>query len=360
VSDGVGTCRVREATLERGYRAIVLENDLLAASVLPDKGADIYELIYKPKELDVLWKSPWGLRPLGAGFATAANSWVAWTEHYEGGWQEIFPNGGAACDYNGVELNFHGEASSMGWDAEIVQPNGDSTGARFSVRLARSPLKLERLMRIEAGKPILIFQERIINEGGEPIDYMWGHHPAYGAPFIDGSCRIDTNARTFRADDRSDAPGNPLTPGGRFIWPIGQKAGVEIDLSRIPGSDVERGAMAYLGNFDGETAWYGITNTALGMGVGLVWRTATFPHAWLWQEMHSSPGFPWYKNVYVMAIEPFTTVPNQGLTTAIETTGTHRTLAPGESAEAELRAVFYESGSGIARIDLDGTVVGKG
>jgi hypothetical protein len=354
-----GTCKAQERTISRRFRAIVLENDLLAATVLPDKGADIYQLEFKPRGLDVLWKSPWGLRPPDAGFATAANSWVAWTENYEGGWQEIVPNGGSSCDYNGVELNFHGEASAMAWDAKITQASGDAAEALFSVRLARSPLRLERLMRVESGKPVLTLQERLTNEGGEQVDYMWGHHPAFGAPFLDGSCRIDTNARTFRADDRADAPGNPLTPGGRFTWPTGQRGGAEIDLSRVPGQDVERGAMAYLGNFDGETAWYGITNTSLGLGIGLVWRTAAFPHAWFWQEMHSGSGYPWYKGVYVMAIEPFTSVPAQGLATVIETTGSHRTLAPGETAEAELRAVFYEGATGVARIDLDGVVTAK-
>jgi hypothetical protein len=247
----------------------------------------------------------------------------------------------------------------MAWDTEIVQPAGDAAEVRFSVRLARSPLKLERLMRIEAGKPVLIFHEKITNEGGEAIDYMWGHHPAFGSPFLDGSCRIDTNARTFRADDRSDAPGNLLAPGGRFTWPIGQKGGTEVDLSLVPSQQTERGTMAYLGNFDGETAWYGITNSTLGAGVGLVWRTAAYPHAWFWQEMHSSPGYPWYKSVYVMAIEPFTSVPGQGLATVIDSTGTHRTLAPGETAEAELRAVFYDSATGISHIELDGTVTAK-
>jgi hypothetical protein len=35
----------------------------------------------------------------------------------------------------------------------------------------------------------------------------------------------------------------------------------------------------------------------------------------------------------------------------------HRTLAPGESTEADVRAVFYDSTGGIARIEADGTVV---
>ena len=54
----------------------------------------------KPKATDVLWKSPWGLRSLDKGFATAANSHVAWSENYEGGWQELFPNAGES----GIEL----------------------------------------------------------------------------------------------------------------------------------------------------------------------------------------------------------------------------------------------------------------
>jgi hypothetical protein len=211
-------------------------------------------------------------------------------------------------------------------------------------------------MRVTAGSPVLHIQERIVNEGGEPIDYMWGHHPAFGAPFLDSSCRIDTNARTLRADDRSDAPGNALNPGGRFVWPMGQRDGTPTDMSKVPGPEDERGTMAYLGNFDGETAWYGITNRSMGFGVGLVWRTSSFPHAWYWQEMNASPGYPWYKGVYVMAIEPQTSIPAHGLVHAMESTGTHRTLAPGEATEAELRAVFYESSTGVDRIELDGTV----
>ncbi len=256
-------------------------------------------------------------------------------------------------------LNFHGEASASDWEIEIIKGSGDEAEVRLTIRLARSPLRLERTMRVVSGAAVLHFHEQIVNEGGEPIDYMWGHHPAYGAPFLDSSCRIDTNARTLRADDRADAPGNALTPGGRFVWPMGQRDGTETDMSKVPGPSDPRSTMAYLGNFDGETAWYGITNRSLGFGVGLVWRTSAFPHAWYWQEMNASEGYPWYKSVYVMAIEPQTSIPAHGLVHAIESTGTHRTLAPGEATEAELRAVFYESSAGVERIDLDGTVTVK-
>lgn len=352
-------CSVKEVMLPRGNRAIAIESDLIAATVLPDKGADIYELIYKPRALDVLWKSPWGLRRPGAGVETAANSQVAWLEAYGGGWQEIFPSGGGPCVYKGVELNFHGEASVIAWEVEVVQEDDAAAEVRFHTRLARSPFRIERTMRVTKGAPVLTLRERIINEAGEPMDYMWGHHPAFGAPFLSGACRIDTNARTLIADDLYEPPGNPVTPGARYAWPMAERDGATTDLSRVPGPDETRALLAYFADYEGDTAWYGITNTELGFGVGLVWPVSAFPHAWFWQEMNASPGFPWYKGVYVMAIEPGTTIPGQGLVAAMEKTGTHRTLAPGESAEAELRVVFYESAKGIERIEKDGTVVTK-
>jgi hypothetical protein len=346
---------VREVPLARGVRSLRVENDLLAATVLLDKGADIYELVYKPRAIDVLWKSPWGLKRPGST-ASAFDSSVAWLEAYAGGWQEIFPNGGDACLYKGVELNFHGEASLTAWDVEITTPGGATAEVALRARLYRSPFLIERTMRVEAGRPVLLLRERVTNEGGEGLDYMWGHHPAYGAPFLGGSCRIDVGARRLRADERYDSPVNPLVPDAHLIWPMAERDGRSADLSRVPDERTPQTLLAYF-EFEEETAWYGITNTEQGFGVGLVWPAAAFPYAWFWQELHASPGFPWYKGAYVMAIEPSTSIPGQGLVTMMEKTGLHRTLAPGESAEAELRAVFYDSSNGITRIEPDGTVV---
>ena len=75
-------------------RTLRIENDILAATVLVDKGADIYQLIYKPQGIDVLWKSPWGLKEQGRGVQSTFSSAAAWLENCAGGWQEIFPIGG--------------------------------------------------------------------------------------------------------------------------------------------------------------------------------------------------------------------------------------------------------------------------
>jgi len=356
MSDRSQGCAVRETMLGRGVAAVILENDSIAVTVLPGKGADIYELVSRPDGIDVLWKSPWGLLPPG-GVHAAADSATAWLEAYEGGWQEIFPNGGAANMYRGVELNFHGEASLASWDYEITAEHGGVAEVRFSTRLRRSPFFVERTMRIEAGRPVLQVRERITNQGRETLDAMWGHHPAFGAPFLSGACRIDTNARTVHADDEIGGPLNPLKKGATFRWPHGERDGVMTDLSLVAGpDDPPHETMAYLTDFTGEHGWYGITNTELGLGVGLVWPKAVFPYAWFWQEMHASPGFPWYGEVYVIAIEPFTSMPGQGLTKVIEKTGTQVSFPAGQSFEVEFAAVLYHAREAITGIDPDGTV----
>ena len=344
------TCKASAVVLGRTMRALEIENDLLSATILLDKGADIYRLVYKAKDIDVLWKAPWGMKESAGGFASAFDSQTAWLEAYAGGWQVLFPNGGFPNTYKGANLGFHGEASMKAWDYEILSASADALEVKFSVRLSRSPYSLERWMRLESGIPILHIRERITNHAGEAMDCMWSHHPAFGAPFLSEHCVIDTDARTLYTDDVYDGAANPLPADKSFAWPM---AG-ELDMSTVPAPDQPRDLLAYLKDF--EQGWYGITNRQLGIGIGLTWDASIFPYAWFWQELNSSPGFPFYKCSYVIAIEPASSIPGQGLTTVMEKTGSHLTLQPGESKEVELKAVFYESHEGVQHIDSAGNV----
>jgi Domain of unknown function (DUF4432) len=351
-----GGCAAREVTIGRTLRAIQLENDILYTTVLVDKGADILELVYKPRNINVLGKTPWGLREPARGAAASFNPVSGWLEYYPGGWQLIFPSGGGPSTYKGVQHNFHGEASMAPWEWEIVSEGGAGRTAevRLTVQLAHSPFRIVRTMRVEPGQPVLTVHEKITNDGGEEMEYMWGHHPSFGPDFLSEACRIDVGARKVLADDEFDGPYNPLEPKRDYDWPNVERDGKTTDMSVVPGRDTPRHILAYFHDF--ESAWYGITNTELGFGVGLVWPKEVFPYAWFWQEMNASTGYPWYKRAYIMAIEPFTSYPGQGLTTVMEKTGTQRLLKPGESTEVELRAVFYKSSTGVRNIASDGAV----
>jgi hypothetical protein len=56
-------CRHSLSTIE-DYRALTLENELIRVTFLLDKGTDIIEFLYKPRDVDFLWRSRNGLRSM--------------------------------------------------------------------------------------------------------------------------------------------------------------------------------------------------------------------------------------------------------------------------------------------------------
>ena len=171
------TCKISEITIGDSMRALTLENDILSTTVLVDKGADIYELVYKPLDMDVMWKSPWGMKQPGRGFLASFESESAWLEAYAGGWQVLFPNGGDANIYKGAHLSYHGEASMRAWDWLIISNTPRFVEVHLSTRLLRTPWTIERFMSLEAGSPVLHIRERVKNHAGVEMDCMWSHHP---------------------------------------------------------------------------------------------------------------------------------------------------------------------------------------
>jgi galactose mutarotase-like enzyme len=349
------TTQFEELTLEHGVRAVRLSNPQISVTILPDKGADIYSLVHRASGVDVLWKSPLGLRAPGQG-RFSSDSQVAWLEIYEGGWQECFPNGGDPIMYKGVELSFHGESSLAVWQYNVVTQNDSELVVDFTTQLYRSPFLMRRRMSLKADTATLTLSEQITNLAAEPMDFMWGHHPAYGAPFLSEHTRLNTNAQTILSDGSEDAPQNPLLAGKKSVWPMATGKNGPYDLRVTPGENEKHLMMAYLMDFDG-TPWYTLTNDQLKVGVGCAWSINAFRCLWFWREMHGSTGFPFYGRTYTMALEPWSSYPGQGLLKVMETTKTHHTLQPNESISGELAITLFEPKGEVKRVEPDGTVV---
>jgi hypothetical protein len=344
-------CSMREHKADRDYRAVTLENQFLSVTLLPEKGADIYSLVYKPRRTDVLWKSPWGMKKPGIA-SHGASTEAAWLEHYEGGWQLIFPNGGDECRYKGALLNFHGEASVLPWDYKIVRKSSSRVSVELTVQLCRSPFVVRRTVTVERSLPAVLIHETIENQAEEDMHYMWGQHPAFGAPFLAGGCRLQLPACTFTAHDAEISSFSRIPPAAKGAWPYVPGKQSPIDLSVIPPSAERVTEFGYISEL--EEGWYALTNPSQGFGVGLAWPMAIFPYLWFWQEFRGSFGGPWHGRSYVMALEPFTSIPGCGLERAIAA-GTAPVLAAGAKIEASFAAAFFE-GEGVKSVYADGRV----
>lgn len=310
----------------RGWETVELASDVLVATVVPGKGGDIISLRYLPASIELLWHSPWGLRACGA-IANLSDDVGTYMDGYPGGWQTIFPNGGDPVIEHGAQWGMHGEVCATPFDFDLL---GDET-VMLHATLVRSPFEITKQVRVAGCRVELT--ETVTNRGGGPIEVMWSHHPAFGAPLLGGDCRLETAARSVLVDDKRDTASGDLLVGGCGAWPtVPARDGSEIDLSVLPppGAGIDR--LAYLADF--ERGWAALRNSSVGVSVEFQWDAKLFPHAWYWLEANGQSGFPWYQRAYVLGIEPATTIPGQGIQAARAKTGTQLCFEPGQTRQA--------------------------
>jgi Domain of unknown function (DUF4432) len=294
----------------QGYEALWLENDSLKVGVLPEKGADIFEFIYKPSGVDFLMKTPSGLHPHGERRP------ADFLENYEGGWQELFPNPGDAYEVPGITLPFHGEVALLPWEYVVERDDEQETSIRFSVRCEQMPFKLERLMRLRQGMPALEITGTVTNLAPAPAHFCWGHHIVLGGDFLEAGCSLEVPARTIVTPEEAFEPATVrLAPGQNEPWPWarGRRQGEQFDLRRIPGPEAHSHDDVYL--VDLEKGAVNVVNPRLGLRFWLDWDAHIFKCLVNWQPFGGSD-LPPLTGIYGVGIEPW--VSRFGLAQAIE------------------------------------------
>lgn len=334
--------RVREV-LYRDMPLVVMENERLRVGLLAGKGTDVVEFLYKPCDLDFVWLSAGGVRNPTSYLSTSPDPLATFVDAYPGGWQEVFPNGGAPSAYLGAQFGQHGEVSTLPWDVRVDEETEEAVAVTFQVRTQKTPFAIEKRLRLVAGEPTLHLNETVTNESDVPLQAMWGHHLAFGRPFLDESCRIRL------PDGVTVIPhATPIHPQGRrvsaerrSVWPFAPTAdGGEVDLSVLPPRG-EVSEIVYLTGFN--EGWYEVAHPAKGLGFRVEWDVRQMPYLWYWQEFGASEGYPWYGRHYNVGLEPFSSYPTNGLGEAIEN-GSALTFGPREQRHFSLRASVVELG----------------
>jgi galactose mutarotase-like enzyme len=309
---------------------IELRTSRLLVRVDPDRGADIRHL-GRDAQHSVLFHGAWEA-PLPASRSVSWGQPVLdWLSEYRGDWQELFPNAGDACEVMGVPLPFHGEVSTARW--QVVEQADDRVVLRAPARL---PIVLERTMRIAPETAALLIEERVTNESGLRVPFIWGHHPAFA---VTASSVLDIPADRIEASSAFPDPDGDIEPGSTGTWPtLPGRDGRPVDL-RQP--IVPRRAHRLVWLPDLAAGWAAIRDPASGSGVALAWDVETFPHAWLWQEV-ATPGMPWFGRSAITAIEPHMSWPSEGLAAAIER-GQARWLEPGGHHETWITCALFQA-----------------
>jgi Domain of unknown function (DUF4432) len=297
------SCRLSESYID-GMLAIHLENDLLRVGVLPDRGSDIFEFRYKPKDLDFLLRLRKGIRNPQTHFSQIRNTKSQFEDYYYGGWQVCLPNS-PAFNYRGAELGQHGEVSLIRWDVEIIAESSEMVSIRCVAEPLRFPIRIERTLSLERNSQTLVIEEVVLNYSATVLDIMWGQHIAFGLPFLEDGAVVKTSAKTMSTEP--SMPDNHLFKRGDIYgWPLAKtKDGKPVDASKIPAKGAEYSDLCYLKGHDGK-AFYSIRNEVKNIGFALTWDGNLFKDLWFWQERNATKDFPWWGDCYTAALEPWT------------------------------------------------------
>ena len=342
-------CRIREFVLKE-FRAVTLQNEKIVVTILIDKGADIYEFLYKPKDIDFLWKSSIGLRSMKGFQPTIPGKSGNFLDFYEGGWQEMFPWGGHASLYRGAETGLHGEVALASWDYQVNIDTPEQVQITCMVRTLRSPFVLNKTFTLYRNRADLRINEVVLNESEQQMEVVWGHHPAYGLPFLDSSCVIDLppcKVTTLGSLDQ----GSRLAEHSEGTWPAFKlRNGEDVDLSKIPGPESRSHDISFLSEF--EEGWYALRSQSQVVGIGLAWDARIFPWMWYYQVFRGAPDYPFWGEEYLISLEVATSM-GLKFSDAISN-GTARVIPGGASVSSELWACAFEDNRRVRRVSANG------
>lgn len=346
--------RVSDAWTYRGLKTVVLENEHLRAVILADKGADVASLVHKPTDTEFLFRTPWGVTDPRTHVPSDGDGVAAFMDHYEGGWQTVLPNFGFLAGHGGASLGLHGEASTVPWDAHVLEEGPQRAAVRFRVRLVRTPFAVSKVLTLDRDSPTLLVTETVENTGAEALELSYGQHLAFGEPFLSPDCVLDVAGGTVLGQPEAFHERNRLAPGSRSPWPKAQaRDGSEVDLREIPPREAGYYDMAYLAEMP--EGWYALTNRRLGLGLAVRYPVETFRYLWYWQVFGGGSGYPWWGRTYNVGLEPVTSWPNGGLEEQIAN-GSAWSLGAGERRTSELRLTAYRSTTGVTEVAPDGSV----
>ena len=332
-------CRYRQYTLN-GVEMLSLENARIKVVFALGKGADIVEFMHKPTDVDFMWHSFNELEHVQQ-VSTVASSGGNFMDSYAGGWQELFPTYGAATQYHGGQIGVHGEACLYPWKCSIVTDTPECVEVVLSLRTVRSPFLLEKWVRIQEDSAALSMEQKVTNLGTQEMDFMWGHHPAFGFPFLDESVEIRIN-------------GNPTvtvpagTTGGKYcpfdretvgIWPsVPDKNGDMVDVSKARA--LEEKAYMEFGVSNLKEGMCEVVSRNKGIGMRMQWDPEVFRYIWIWAVYHGLEEYPWYGRTYVLGVEPWSSMPANYTVAKQEQTLLH--LAASGSMSTKFVAEIFE------------------
>lgn len=290
-------CRITDDLVYKGYRSIMLENEQMLIQLLLDKGSEPIRWLHKPTDTDFIWYTRLGLLP-----ATPVHQDYQMT--YLGGWQEMFPEISHSHQYRGALLH-RGEAAITPWDYEIVKDDPDEIVVLLTNRMRSLPLRIEKVFVLQSGSSNIRIEETVFNESpSTAIEVNWGHHLAYGPPFLNEQTRVEIAQGAIVLHPEY----NETT-----LWPHAVQDGEIVDLSEMAARGSNRDLLCILSH----NGKYRLKRPGDGLTLEVRWDQEVWPYLWYWQNYGGNIDAPFFGCEYNIGLEMFNVPPKLTVADAV-------------------------------------------
>lgn len=333
-------CRITTNLFIGEIETVILENDLIRMTILVGRGADVVEYLYKPRDLDLIWLTNKGI-PTKKVLDSYPADVDTFLNGYPGGWQSIFPNGGAPSKVGEINFAQHDEVALLPWNYTIVADNPGEISIELFVETKKVPFRFTKKFTLKKNEKKCLIQETAQNLGGSKFQAMWGAHFSFGSPiFGPGSkIKLPKGGRVIAHQAPISVTGRRVGSIDTFDWPIGKSnSGSDIDFSSLPPEKTES-EMLYIEKLS--EGWYQIESANNKIGARVSWDLNLMPYLWFWQEFGSNNSYPWFGKHYNIGLEPFSSYPTNGLNEAIGN-GTALSFNSGELKKSNIEFEVVE------------------
>ena len=278
------------ATTIGGMRGLVLENQKVRVVLMPEFGARILSIIYKPTETEFVWHNPKVpvMKP-------------TYQPEFEdmSGFFDCLPTC-EPCTFKGMKLPFYGEVASEPWRVLRKEKHGCSVAVKMQRKCEVYPLMVQKSLSISKNEPIVTLDFKLTNLSSEVLEYHYSGH---------NTLRINPNYRIIlppevtkvkRGMTITDRLGNL---GDEIPWPITVgKNGNTIDLSKVGQPCEGTGENLYTPRL--KDSWCAALNESRREAIGFAFQANVLPYILVWINWGG------YKGYYHVALEPSTGRPD--------------------------------------------------
>lgn len=303
---------------------MILENEILRVTVLPQVGAKINEFIDKRIARDLLYHHPRVEIRQPIFGANVDNFW-------SGGIDDAFPTG-HPCVIDGEELPFLGEVWSLPWEIIETSPNS----VTFSRKGVITPFKLEKTIELIPDENIVEVKYSLTNIGYKKFDYLWGVHPALP---LGKNTKLSVPAKfAWHADGTHQKDFTPeFLAGQAQSWPIKSIT----DPPELPALTWNH---LYLSDLS--EGWLAVSDEKEKWGFGMAFDKEFFSDVHIWMVDGG------WRGIRTAVVEPWSGRPAR-LDRAIEE-GFAKTLEPNCTIDTAIKLIAFQPNGKIRGFDAKG------